>query len=171
MKRPVLVLVPTVALLLAFGAPFRHVNISSPDATILPKSTESRQGFDDTGRCIRARRDLADRGRLPVADNGLQSENVSAIHQFVSELASGPPGRAGRRIRRVRRTECPDEQAYRAGAKSSSVRPAAVSALGSSKSQTTRPRWCWFTPRHIPTASESKDLLAQDPRNIRSAET
>jgi len=40
------VLVPTMMLLIAFGSPFRHVNISSPDATILPNSTESRKGFD-----------------------------------------------------------------------------------------------------------------------------
>ena len=47
MKRPVLILIPTALMLLAFGAPFRHVNISSPDATILPRSTDSRKGFDD----------------------------------------------------------------------------------------------------------------------------
>ncbi|MDQ2682364.1 MAG: MMPL family transporter, partial [Chloroflexota bacterium] len=46
MDHPWLVLVPTLVLLLAFGAPFRHVEISSPDATILPTNTESRQGFD-----------------------------------------------------------------------------------------------------------------------------
>lgn len=46
MRHPWLVLAPTLVMLLAFGAPFRHVEISSPDATILPKSTESRQGFD-----------------------------------------------------------------------------------------------------------------------------
>jgi RND superfamily putative drug exporter len=46
MRRPVLVLVPTALVLVTLGAPFRHVNISSPDATILPSSTESRQGFD-----------------------------------------------------------------------------------------------------------------------------
>jgi RND superfamily putative drug exporter len=46
MRRPVLVLVPTALVLVTLGAPFRHVNISSPDATILPRSTESRQGFD-----------------------------------------------------------------------------------------------------------------------------
>ncbi len=46
MDHPWLVLIPTMVLLLALGAPFRHVEISSPDATILPTSTESRQGFD-----------------------------------------------------------------------------------------------------------------------------
>jgi putative drug exporter of the RND superfamily len=46
MKRPVAVLVPTLALLLLLGAPFRHVDVSSPDATILPTDLPSRQAFD-----------------------------------------------------------------------------------------------------------------------------
>ena len=47
MQHPWLVMIPTLILLLSFGAPFRHVEISSPDATILPSNTESRQGFDE----------------------------------------------------------------------------------------------------------------------------
>lgn len=47
MQHPWLVLLPTLVVLLSFGAPFRHVEISSPDATILPSNTESRQGFDE----------------------------------------------------------------------------------------------------------------------------
>ena len=46
MKRPVMVMIPTFALLLLLGAPFIHVNVSSPDATILPKDLSSRQAFD-----------------------------------------------------------------------------------------------------------------------------
>ncbi len=46
MRRPVLVMLPTLAFLLALGAPFLHVNVSSPDATILPKDLTSRQAFD-----------------------------------------------------------------------------------------------------------------------------
>jgi RND superfamily putative drug exporter len=46
MARPVLVLVPTLSLLVVLGLPFLHVNISSPDATILPVNLPSRQGFD-----------------------------------------------------------------------------------------------------------------------------
>jgi RND superfamily putative drug exporter len=46
MKHPILVLVPTLSFLVALGAPFLNVNVSSPDATILPKDLESRQGFD-----------------------------------------------------------------------------------------------------------------------------
>jgi putative drug exporter of the RND superfamily len=46
MARPVAVLVPTLALLLLLGAPFLRANISSPDATILPRDLPSRQAFD-----------------------------------------------------------------------------------------------------------------------------
>jgi putative drug exporter of the RND superfamily len=90
MDRPVMVLVPTVVLLLAFGAPFRHVNISSPDATILPKSTESRQGFDTLVAAFGP-------GEIsPIVivfqspTSVFEPENVSAIHQLVSELQSDP---------------------------------------------------------------------------------
>jgi RND superfamily putative drug exporter len=46
MRHPVMVLVPTLALLIALGSPFLHVNVSSPDATILPTDLDSRKGFD-----------------------------------------------------------------------------------------------------------------------------
>ena len=46
MARPVAVLIPTLALLLLLGSPFLRVNISSPDATILPPDLPSRQAFD-----------------------------------------------------------------------------------------------------------------------------
>lgn len=46
MARPGLVLVPTLALLILLGLPFKNVVVSSPDATILPTDLPSRQGFD-----------------------------------------------------------------------------------------------------------------------------
>jgi RND superfamily putative drug exporter len=46
MARPVIVAAMVSALLLGFGYPFLHANISSPDATILPQDLPSRQGFD-----------------------------------------------------------------------------------------------------------------------------
>ena len=46
MARPLVVLIPTLALLLLLGSPFLRVNISSPDATILPPDLPSRQAFD-----------------------------------------------------------------------------------------------------------------------------
>ena len=46
MSRPVLVLIPTLGVLLLLGSPFLNVNVSSPDARILPTDLPSRQGFD-----------------------------------------------------------------------------------------------------------------------------
>ncbi len=46
MARPFATLIPTLAFLLLLGTPFLRVNISSPDATILPPDLPSRQAFD-----------------------------------------------------------------------------------------------------------------------------
>lgn len=46
MRYPVIITVITLAILISLGLPFRHANISSPDATILPEDLPSRQGFD-----------------------------------------------------------------------------------------------------------------------------
>lgn len=46
MKRPVLIALVTMTILVGLGLPFRDANISSPDATILPEDLPSRQGFD-----------------------------------------------------------------------------------------------------------------------------
>ena len=46
MKRPVLVLVPLVALILLVGSPFLHLRLALGDVTMLPTHEESRAGFD-----------------------------------------------------------------------------------------------------------------------------
>ncbi|MER3436857.1 MAG: MMPL family transporter [Chloroflexota bacterium] len=46
MAHPLVVLGPTLAFLIALGLPFRHVNVSSPDATILPRDLPSRRALD-----------------------------------------------------------------------------------------------------------------------------
>ena len=46
MAHPIIVLLPTLALLLLLGSPFRHANISSPDVTILPETLPTRQGYE-----------------------------------------------------------------------------------------------------------------------------
>ena len=46
MRRPVAVLVPTLALLLVLGTPFLHVRFNAPDSSILPASVPSRATFD-----------------------------------------------------------------------------------------------------------------------------
>ena len=46
MAHPIMVMLPTLALLVLLGSPFRHANISSPDVTILPENLPSRQGYE-----------------------------------------------------------------------------------------------------------------------------
>ena len=46
MARPVLVLVPLLALLIGLGLPFLRVEFGAPDASILPTDVQSRRGFD-----------------------------------------------------------------------------------------------------------------------------
>jgi RND superfamily putative drug exporter len=46
MRRPVLVLVPTILVLLAAGSPFLHMQLASTDVTQLPPDAEARQGAE-----------------------------------------------------------------------------------------------------------------------------
>jgi len=46
MRRPVLVLVPTIALIAVAASPFVQLRLASADATILPPTVESRRGYD-----------------------------------------------------------------------------------------------------------------------------
>ena len=46
MARPWRFFLPALAFVLLLGSPFAHVRLSSPDASILPKSVPSRQGYD-----------------------------------------------------------------------------------------------------------------------------
>ena len=46
MRRPVAVLIPTLAFLLILGSPFLHVRFNAPDASVLPPGVPSRVAFD-----------------------------------------------------------------------------------------------------------------------------
>src|SRR2546423_7043791 len=46
MRRPALVLVPTIALIAIAASPFTQLRLASADATILPPTIESRRGYD-----------------------------------------------------------------------------------------------------------------------------
>ncbi|MHB8644932.1 MAG: MMPL family transporter [Thermomicrobiales bacterium] len=46
MRHPIAVFVPTLGLLLLLGTPFLHIAFSSPDASIVPPSVQSRQVYD-----------------------------------------------------------------------------------------------------------------------------
>src|SRR5947208_14469577 len=46
MRRPVLVLVPTIALIAIAASPFVQLRLATADATILPPTVASRRGYD-----------------------------------------------------------------------------------------------------------------------------
>jgi RND superfamily putative drug exporter len=46
MRRPVAVLLPTLAILLVLGYPFLHVRFNAPDSSVLPANVPSRAAFD-----------------------------------------------------------------------------------------------------------------------------
>jgi RND superfamily putative drug exporter len=46
MRRPLLVLIPTVAFILLAGSPFLHLRLASSDVSTLPRHQESRAGYD-----------------------------------------------------------------------------------------------------------------------------
>ncbi len=159
MKRPVQILIPTAMLLLAFGAPFRHVNISSPDATILPKSTDSRKGFDDLVTAFGPGEISPILVVFRSPTTIFSPENVSAIHQVVAELQQDP------RVVRVEGfaafpQEVTDEQAY--GLVKVQQR-AAASGLGARFNQVANNQTAMvlvYTEAY-PNSVQSKELLAK----------
>jgi RND superfamily putative drug exporter len=90
MRRPVAVLVPTLAVLLVLGIPFLHVRFNAPDATILPPSVPSREAYDVLARQFGegefAPIVIAIRTRGPATDPA----NVAALYDYSRRLADDP---------------------------------------------------------------------------------
>ena len=95
MRRPVAVLIPTLALLLLLGAPFLHVRFNAPDAAILPADVPSRASFD------LLRREFGEGEFAPLAlairtDGPATSpDNLAELYDYSRRLAADP------RVRRV----------------------------------------------------------------------
>ena len=90
MRRPVAVLIPTLALLLVLGSPFLHVRFNSPDASILPPDLPSRAAFDRL-------RDAFGEGEFaPIAiairtDGAATSaDNLAALFEYSRRIAADP---------------------------------------------------------------------------------
>jgi RND superfamily putative drug exporter len=90
MRRPVAVLVPTLAVLLLLGSPFLHVRFNAPDARILPEHVPSRVAFD---------RLIEEFGPGPFAPivlavrtdgDVLEPSNLAALHEYSRRLAADP---------------------------------------------------------------------------------
>ena len=90
MRRPIAVLVPTLALLLLLGTPFLHVRFNAPDARILPETAPSRDAFDlltrEFGPGPFAPIVLAIRTSGDAIDPG----NLAALYDYSRRLAADP---------------------------------------------------------------------------------
>jgi RND superfamily putative drug exporter len=90
MRRPVAVLIPTLAFLLLLGAPFLHIRFNAPDSTILPPSVPSRAAFDRLastfGEGEFAPLTLAIRTTGPATS----PENVAALYEYSRRLSADP---------------------------------------------------------------------------------
>jgi RND superfamily putative drug exporter len=90
MRRPVLVFMAVLLLLLAFGAPFLNVRLAAPDASILPASTASRQAYN----LLIQRFDLEDSTPIVLAvqtpGSPLTPANLTALDRYVRQIAADP---------------------------------------------------------------------------------
>jgi len=111
MAHPWRVLVPTLAFLLLLGYPFLHANISSPDATILPRSLPSRQAFDTLVESYGAG-EISPFFVLVQHPDGFESpEGLRALYG-VTELLAADPRVA--RVMSATPAELPEDQAITA---------------------------------------------------------
>jgi RND superfamily putative drug exporter len=158
MQRPVLVLIPTALLLVAFGAPFRHVIISSPDATILPKSTESRQGFDELVSAFGPGEISPMVVVFQSPDSVFTRENIASIRQLVTSL------QADDRVTRVEGYTAfpPDVSPDQAYSLVQLQRRAAGAGIGERFGQFANKETALVLvyARSYPNSDESKELLA-----------
>ncbi len=92
MRHPVAIFVPTLALLLVLGEPFLHIVFSSPDASIMPPSVQSRQVND-----ILTTEFNADE-TTPVlvvvktkpGTTAFDATNLAALSEFVTNVQADP---------------------------------------------------------------------------------
>ena len=90
MRRPLLVFLPTLGVLLVLGTPFLHVRLNAPDATILPPTVPSRVAFNRLDAAFGAGRfaplQLAIRTSGPV----VSPANIAALFDYSRRLAADP---------------------------------------------------------------------------------
>jgi RND superfamily putative drug exporter len=92
MARPVLVLVPLLAFLIALGLPFLRVDLGAPDASILPSDVQSRHGFD----LLQAH--WGDGELSPIllvfqttdSSSPMQADHIAALAQFMRRVQAHP---------------------------------------------------------------------------------
>jgi RND superfamily putative drug exporter len=90
MRRPIAVLVPTLATLLLLGSPFLHVRFNAPDSTILPPSVPSRAAFDRLAAAF-GEGEFAPLA-IAIRTNGpaTSAQNIAALYDYSRRLAADP---------------------------------------------------------------------------------
>ncbi len=157
MARPVAVLVPTLALLLLFGLPFLHANISSPSATILPPDLPSRQAFDllvseyGIGEISPFVIVLEAPGRI------FSNDNLREIHAIGARLADDP---RVARVQSIAPPSLPEGQAVAAASLQRGLGRLGIDT-GAARLASDNAAVVIAYTRYLPNAEENKALLAE----------
>ncbi len=95
MRRPLAILIPTLAVLIVLGSPFLHVRFNAPDASILPPGVPSRAAFDR----LQAEFGEGEFAPLTLAvrtdGQAVASDNLARLYEYSRRIAADP------RVRRV----------------------------------------------------------------------
>src|SRR5215212_5193079 len=95
MRRAGLVFVAVLVLLVLLGAPFLHVKLGAPDASILPNDVPSRQGFDQLRTAFGEGEISPILIAVTAPDSIYAPERLTTLNDFVSRI------RADARVERV----------------------------------------------------------------------
>ncbi len=91
MKRPVLVLVPALALLLLAGSPFLQLRLANGDVDVLPPSNTARQGYDTLLRDFPGQDQTTITGVVYYPGSSpLTPDHLAAIYELSHRLAALP---------------------------------------------------------------------------------
>jgi putative drug exporter of the RND superfamily len=90
MRRPGLVFVGMLAILLGLGAPFLRVELGAPDASVLPNYVQSRRGFDQLRQHFGEGEQAPILINVSAADSIFSPASLDALAVYVAELERDP---------------------------------------------------------------------------------
>ncbi len=90
MRRPILVLVPTVGLILAAGIPFAHLRLANGDINQLPAQAEVRRGAELLNSAFPNRDQTTIQVVVEFPGNPLSADHVGVIYDLSRRLAAIP---------------------------------------------------------------------------------
>ncbi len=90
MEHPVLVLLPTLALLVAAGLPFFGIRTANSDVTVLPTTAEARQGYDELAKGFPGQDPSPIVVLVQFPGNPLEASRIGALHDLVTTLRARP---------------------------------------------------------------------------------